>query len=67
MTNPAVTNRLSPECDAEALRVLAQLPAWKPATRKGQPVAVQVQLARSVRQLSHYRSGKAKGKPKYDT
>ncbi|TGE16793.1 energy transducer TonB [Hymenobacter elongatus] len=42
--NPSVKTGLSPECDAEALRVLALLPVWKPATRKGQPVAIQVQL-----------------------
>ncbi|MCB2377709.1 TonB family protein [Hymenobacter sp. BT635] len=44
VANPSVTKSLSPECDAEALRVLSQMPAWKPATRKGQPVAIQVQL-----------------------
>ncbi len=44
LTNLAVAQPLSPECDAEALRVVALLPAWKPATRKGQPVPVQVRL-----------------------
>ncbi|WP_052695583.1 energy transducer TonB [Hymenobacter sp. AT01-02] len=44
LTNPTVLQPLSPECDTEALRVLGQMPAWKPATRKGQPVAVQVRL-----------------------
>ncbi|GAA4373882.1 energy transducer TonB [Hymenobacter koreensis] len=39
-----VVKGLSPECDAEALRVIAAMPAWKPALRKGQPVAVPVQL-----------------------
>ena len=42
--HPTVTQSLSPACDAEALRVLALMPAWKPATRKGQPVAVLVRL-----------------------
>ncbi|WP_149867003.1 energy transducer TonB [Solirubrum puertoriconensis] len=44
LTQPKVVQGLSPECDAEALRVLSLMPAWKPATRKGQPVAVQVQV-----------------------
>ncbi|UYZ65056.1 energy transducer TonB [Hymenobacter weizhouensis] len=44
LTNPSVVQPLSPECDTEALRVLGLMPAWKPATRKGQPVAVQVRL-----------------------
>jgi len=44
VANPKVTQGLSPECDAEALRVIGLLPAWQPATRKGQPVAIQVQL-----------------------
>lgn len=42
--NPVIAKSLSPACDAEALRVLALMPPWKPATRKGQPVAVQVRL-----------------------
>ncbi|SET71762.1 energy transducer TonB [Hymenobacter actinosclerus] len=44
LTNPSVAQPLSPECDTEALRVLGQMPAWKPATRKGQPVPIQVRL-----------------------
>lgn len=44
LQNPTVVQSLSPECDAEALRVLALMPAWQPATRKGQPVAVLVRL-----------------------
>ncbi|WP_426490724.1 energy transducer TonB [Hymenobacter sp. 102] len=44
LTNPSVVQPLSPECDTEALRVLGQMPAWKPATRKGQPIATQVRL-----------------------
>lgn len=39
-----VAQSLSPECDAEALRAAAQLPAWQPATRKGVPVPVMIQL-----------------------
>lgn len=44
LTNPSVVQPLSPECDTEALRVLGQMPAWKPATRKGQPIPIQVRL-----------------------
>ena len=44
LSSPTVAQSLSPACDAEALRVLALLPAWQPATRKGQPVAVLVRL-----------------------
>ncbi|WP_375434757.1 TonB family protein [uncultured Hymenobacter sp.] len=44
LTNPVVAQSLSPAQDAEALRVLALLPAFKPATRKGQPVPVQISL-----------------------
>jgi protein TonB len=39
-----VVKPLSPECDAEALRAAAELPAWQPATRKGVPVPVMIQL-----------------------
>ncbi|HLK98282.1 MAG TPA: TonB family protein, partial [Hymenobacter sp.] len=34
LANPVVAKSISPECDAEALRVLALMPAWKSATRK---------------------------------
>ncbi|WP_156126269.1 energy transducer TonB [Hymenobacter sp. DG25B] len=44
LSNATVVKGLSPECDAEALRVLALLPPWKPATRKGVALPVQVQL-----------------------
>ncbi|UOQ76312.1 energy transducer TonB [Hymenobacter sp. 5516J-16] len=44
LTNPSVVQPLSPECDTEALRVLGQMPSWKPATRKGQAVPTQVRL-----------------------
>ncbi|HEX8427176.1 energy transducer TonB [Hymenobacter sp.] len=44
LSNPVVTQSLSAAQDAEALRVLALLPAFKPATRKGQPVPVQISL-----------------------
>jgi len=44
LTNPIVAQSLSEAQDAEALRVVALLPAFKPATRKGQPVPVQISL-----------------------
>ncbi|WP_400191848.1 energy transducer TonB [Hymenobacter sp. B81] len=40
-----VDKGFTPDCDAEALRLLGLMPAWKPATRKGQPVAAEVTLA----------------------
>jgi protein TonB len=39
-----VAQGLTPECDAEALRAVALLPPWQPATRKGVPLPVQIQL-----------------------
>lgn len=66
VSNPAVTTGLSPECDAEALRVLAQMPAWKPATRKGQPVAVQVRLPVPFGNSTIIEVEKPKGKMKYE-
>ena len=39
-----VNQSLSPECDAEALRAVALLPAWQPARRKGVPVPVAIQI-----------------------
>ncbi|OGX83963.1 energy transducer TonB [Hymenobacter coccineus] len=39
-----VAQSLSPECDAEALRVAALLPPWQPATRLGVPLPVAIQL-----------------------
>ena len=38
------TGRVTPECNAEALRVVQTLPAWQPATRRGVPVPVLVQV-----------------------
>ena len=40
----AVAQPLTPECDAEALRVAALLPPWQPARRKGFPVPVAIQF-----------------------
>jgi len=44
LTNPKVAKGLSPECNAEALRVVQALPPWQPATRRGVPVPVLVQV-----------------------
>jgi len=44
LTDPKITQSLSPDCDAEALRVVSLLPAWRPASRRGQPLPMLVQL-----------------------
>ena len=66
VSNPQVTTGLSPECDAEALRVLALLPPWQPATRKGQPVAIQVQLPVPFANSTNLRVEKSKTKVKFE-
>ena len=44
VTNPVVAKSLSPECDAEALRVVPLLTGWQPAMRRGRPLAMLIQL-----------------------
>lgn len=44
LRNFQVAQPLSPACDAEALRVAAELPAWQPATRHGVPIPVRIQF-----------------------
>ncbi|RZK13995.1 MAG: hypothetical protein EOO56_25850 [Hymenobacter sp.] len=44
LLNPKVAKGLTPECNTEALRVVQLLPAWQPATRRGVPVPVLVQV-----------------------
>jgi protein TonB len=66
LLNPTVTTSLSPECDAEALRVLKLMPAWKPATRKGQPIAVQVRLPVPFGNSGILEIEKPKGKVKFE-
>ena len=44
LINPVIAKGLSPECNAEALRVIQALPPWQPATRRGVPVPVLVQV-----------------------
>ncbi|MBU6122404.1 energy transducer TonB [Hymenobacter siberiensis] len=43
-SNPVVAQSLSPECDAEALRVVSLLAGWQPAMRRSRPLPVLVQL-----------------------
>ncbi|SHJ73915.1 protein TonB [Hymenobacter daecheongensis DSM 21074] len=66
VTNPTIATSLSPECDAEALRVLALMPAWQPATRKGQPVAIQVQLPVPFGNSTNLQVEKSKTKVKFE-
>jgi protein TonB len=44
VTNPVVAKSLSPECDAEALRVVPLMTGWQPAMRRGRPLPVLIQL-----------------------
>jgi len=44
VSNPVIAKSLSPECDAEALRVVPLLTGWQPAMRRGRPLAVLIQL-----------------------
>jgi protein TonB len=44
LTSPKVAKGLTPECNAEALRVVQAMPAWQPATRRGVPVPIMVQV-----------------------
>ncbi|WP_052732317.1 energy transducer TonB [Hymenobacter terrenus] len=44
VSNPVVAKSLSPECDAEALRVVPLLKGWQPAMRRGRPLPVLIQL-----------------------
>lgn len=44
VSNPVVAQSLSPECDAEALRVVALMQGWQPGMRRGHPLPVMVQL-----------------------
>lgn len=40
ISNVKVVTPLSPECDAEAIRVIKKLPKWKPGEKMGKPVRV---------------------------
>ncbi|QDA59177.1 energy transducer TonB [Hymenobacter jejuensis] len=66
LANLSVVTPLTPECDAEALRVLKLMPAWKPATRKGEPVAVQARLPVPFGNSTNLKVEKAKTKTKFE-
>jgi periplasmic protein TonB len=44
VTNAAIVKGISKECDAEALRVIANMPAWSPGKQGGAPVMVRMIL-----------------------
>src|SRR6476619_6597586 len=44
VSNPVVAQSLSPECDAEAVRVVGLMQGWQPGMRRGHPLPVMVQL-----------------------
>ena len=44
VTDPKIAKSLSPECDAEALRVVTLLSGWQPAMRLKRPLPCLVQL-----------------------
>jgi periplasmic protein TonB len=44
ITDVKVLRGISPECDAEALRVVKEMPDWKPGRQHGKPVNVQFNL-----------------------
>ncbi|MDF9799823.1 protein TonB [Catalinimonas alkaloidigena] len=44
LTNLKVLKGISPECDQEALRVLANAPKWKPGKQRGRAVRVQMSM-----------------------
>lgn len=44
VTNPAILRGVSPELDAEAIRVVSMMPSWNPGMNKGLPVPVQYLL-----------------------
>ncbi|WP_143436563.1 TonB family protein [Hymenobacter crusticola] len=66
LTTLVVTKGLSPECDAEALRVLRVMPPWKAATRKGEAVPVQVQLLVPFGNSATLEVEQPKGKVKFE-
>lgn len=40
ITNPKIVRSISPELDAEAIRIISLMPKWKPGKQRGQDVAV---------------------------
>jgi periplasmic protein TonB len=44
VTNARILRGIHPDCDAEVLRVVGMMPAWKPGMQRGKPVRVQFNL-----------------------
>ena len=40
IVNPEVAKGVNPSLDKEALRVISQMPSWKPGKQRGKPVKV---------------------------
>ncbi|GGF19457.1 energy transducer TonB [Hymenobacter cavernae] len=66
LTNLTVAQGLTPECDAEALRVLRIMPPWKAATRKGEPIPAQIQLPVPFGNAAILEVEKPRGNVKFD-
>jgi len=66
LTDLAVVKGLSPECDAEALRVLGMMPPWRAATRKGEQIPTQIQLPVPFGNAIILEVEKPKGKVKFE-
>ena len=49
--NAIIVDGVNPELDAEVLRVISQMPKWKPAIRKGVPVSVERRIGVSFRPI----------------
>ena len=43
-TDPKIVRSLSPECDAEVIRVVSLMPAWTPGQQDGETVNVKYTL-----------------------
>lgn len=44
VTNPRIIRSVDPELDAEALRVIRQMPKWKPGIKDGKPIEVSMNI-----------------------
>ncbi len=49
VSNAEITQKLSPECDEEALRVIRKMPRWNPGMHDGRAVAVYYTIPVSFR------------------
>lgn len=49
ITDPTIARSVSPELDAEAIRVVKAMPNWKPGTQRGQAVNVKFNIPISFR------------------